>query len=243
MSTVAIMQPTFLPWLGYFAMIEQVDHFVFLDDVQFSKQSWQSRNRIKGPNGEVLLSLSVARKPSKPLIKDARLAETGFEAKLVETVRQAYAKAPNGKNATDLVETSFAKAGGSLARLNIGFIKSFCALTQIKATFHRSSDMAVAVDGRSDRLIAMARALGCTRYLSPVGSALYLAEDNAFEGAEVALDFLNFTPHPYDQGGGRFLSHLSALDALAHVGTSGVRHLVRSGLGPPLKLDDVLDQA
>ena len=94
MTRVAIMQPTFLPWLGYFALIGSVDHFVFLDDVQFSKQSWQSRNRIKGPNGPVMLSLGISRAKSKPVIADVELAQTGFEGKLIASVKGALGPAP-----------------------------------------------------------------------------------------------------------------------------------------------------
>ena len=59
MTSVAIMQPTFLPWAGYFDLIDQVDHFVYLDTVEFSKQSWQQRNRIKSATGPYWISLPV----------------------------------------------------------------------------------------------------------------------------------------------------------------------------------------
>ena len=237
MTTVVIMQPTFLPWLGYFAMIEAAEHFVFLDDVQFSKQSWQSRNRILAPSGEAqLVSLSIARKPSKPLIHEARLAETGFETALLQTVRQSYAKTPHGGLAADLLEDSFAAAKGNLGTLNACFIKSFADLIGIKAQFHHSSQMGVTGGGRSDRLLNLTQALGGETYLSPVGSLGYLAGDNPFEASPVDLRFLNFTHPEYPQGRHPFVSHLAAIDALAHLGPDAVRPMLIDGLGEALTL-------
>ena len=62
MTTIAIMQPTYLPWLGYFDLIDRSDILVFLDSVQFDKRSWQQRNRIKTPNGELMLTVPVLTK-------------------------------------------------------------------------------------------------------------------------------------------------------------------------------------
>lgn len=239
MTTVAIMQPTFLPWLGYFALIERADHFVFLDDVQYSKQSWQSRNRIAGPRGVQTLSLSIARKPSKPLISEVRLADTGFERKLLDNLQAAYKPAPYGQISFELVARAFATAGRDLARLNIEMIRNFCELTQIKAEFHLSSDIGCAGAGRSARLAAISRFLGCTEYLSPVGSLHYLKEDKAFENSSTNLRFLNFVHPIYDQGGREFISHLAAIDALAHLGPQNVLPLLRSGLRPPMTMSEL----
>ena len=133
------MQPTFLPWLGYFGLIELADQFVFLDDVQFSKQSWQSRNRIRGQKGEIqTLSLSVARKPSKPLINEARLADTGFERGLLQNLRASYAKSGFGELAHSLTAEAFRSAGQSLCDLNIEFITQMSRVCGLSTTFHRS---------------------------------------------------------------------------------------------------------
>ena len=71
---IAIMQPTFLPWIGYFAMIDKVDEFVFFDHVQFEKRSWQQRNKIRTHNGEVWLSVPVLNKgKQKQSINDAEI--------------------------------------------------------------------------------------------------------------------------------------------------------------------------
>lgn len=233
------MQPTFLPWLGYFAMIEAVDHFIFLDDVQFSKQSWQNRNKIKGPDGEVLLSVGVARKPSKPLIRDARLADNGFEQKLLRTLNQCYAGLPFGPQTVALVERGFATCNGSLSDLNVSIIRAICDLVGIDARFHTSSEMELTTGNRSERLVELTRALGGTLYLSPVGAFDYLNEENAFEETEILLQYLNFEHPEYPQPGSAFISHLAAIDTLANVGADATRKLIVSGLGNPLSHGDM----
>ena len=79
MTTVAVMQPTFLPWMGYFALMHQVQDFVFLDNVQFSKRSWQCRNRIKGDNGPLMISMPIDKSNSRKLISEVQLANIEFE--------------------------------------------------------------------------------------------------------------------------------------------------------------------
>lgn len=242
MTTVVVMQPTFLPWLGYFALMASSDVFVFLDDVQFSKQSWQSRNRILDASGaERMLSLGVARKPSKPLIKDAQLAQTGFEVGLVAQVRETYTKAPFGAQAVQIVEDAFERAEGSLATLNIALIQKIAGLAGITPKFLRSSEMGLSDIPRSERLVAMTKALGGDTYLSPVGSLGYLAKDNSFEGSGVDLRFLNFKHPTYPQFGTEFQSHLAVIDAIAHLGPDALGPLIQSGIQTPLTLSQLQD--
>src|SRR5271155_2267040 len=96
---VAITQPTYLPWLGYFDLIDQVDAFVLLDSVQFEKQSWQQRNRIKTPNGLQWLTAPVRTKGrSAQLIKDVEIAETDFYIKHLNLIQTNYRNAPFFEN-------------------------------------------------------------------------------------------------------------------------------------------------
>lgn len=236
---LAIMQPTFLPWIGYLALMEQADLFVFLDDVQFSKQSWQSRNRLKGTGGEVLLSLPVARKPSKPLISEARLVDNGFETKLVKTLRATLGRAPHYPLVAGIVEQGLALREHGLSSVNRAIITAIAEATGIDTPIHLASASGVPGGEKSERLLAFCHALGASDYLSPVGSYAYLAANNPFEGSDVRLCFQHFAHPVYPQLFGLFQSHLSALDALAHVGVDGFRPLLRSGIHPPYSLDDI----
>lgn len=233
------MQPTFLPWLGYFALIDQADRFVFLDDVQFSKQSWQSRNRIKGPNGEVMLSLSVARKPSKPLIMEAKLAENGFEAKLMKSVQACLGKAPHYPLVAEILTEGFAQIPLGLSAVNRSIITAIAKAAGIETRLELASESGIPGGEKSDRLLAFCEAFGARHYLSPVGSYGYLSAHNPFAQSAVALGFQNFAHPVYPQFFGPFHSHLAAIDALAHVGPEGFLPLVRSGIHPPHSLEDI----
>ena len=240
MKRVAIMQPTFLPWLGYFALLDAVDEFVYLDDVQLSRQSWQTRNRIAASGGVLTLSLDVARKPSRPTIAEARLAaDTGRRRKLLRTVAAALAGAPHGPLVESLLEAAFDAAGDSLATLNITLIEAIAACTGIDTARRRASGLDVPPMEKSTRLLAICRRLGADEYLSPIGSADYLAEADPFAGSEVALRLLDYEHPRYRQAGDGFESHLAAIDALAWVGPEAFLPLARSGMRRPLALAEV----
>ncbi|MEP3299044.1 MAG: WbqC family protein [Pseudoruegeria sp.] len=239
MSTLAIMQPTFLPWLGYFALIDQSDRFVFLDDVQFSKQSWQSRNRIKGPQDPILLSLGVARKPSKPLIKDVKLATTGFEIKLLKTVQANLGHAPYFDVVQSILQRAFDASGGSLSLLNRTITTQIASRCGLETEFSLASKANIEGGEKADRLLEFCTHFKVTDYLSPVGSYDYLAEHNPFEGSRVNLGFQNFNHPEYPQNFGAFQSHMAAIDALAHVGPKEFLPLIRSGISSPLSIEEL----
>jgi len=234
MTQVAIMQPTFLPWLGYFALIDRVDRFLYLDDVQLSRQSWQTRNRLKGPQGPVMLSLPVARKPSLPMIQEARLADTGFERAMMITARHLLGRAPFAPLALSILEQGLNTAGGNLATLTITMIEAICTATAITTPRNRTSHMTVPSGDKIARLVALCRAAGAAAYLSPMGAADYLEGDTAFAAAGIDLGFFNFEHPVYPQSFPPFLGHMSALDALAHVGPDAFLPLIRSGIRPDL---------
>ncbi|MGP1355611.1 WbqC family protein [Roseicyclus sp.] len=237
--TAAIMQPTFLPWLGYVALMAEVDDFVFLDDVQFSKQSWQSRNRILGPNGPVLVSLPVARKPEKPLIAEVRIAERADITGLIKRVEGCLGREPFWPMARRLLADALERAEAGLAEVNIAFIRGLADLAGFAPAFHRSSALGIPPEDKSRRLLSICRALGARRYLSPVGSADYLREGNPFSEEDVRLRFQTFTTLPYPQGASGFVSHMSALDALARIGPDALASLVREGTGVPRRLEEL----
>ena len=236
MTRAAIMQPTFLPWLGYFALLDRADVFVYLDDVQLARRSWQVRNRVATPNGVVTLSLSVAGKPSRPLLADTRLADTGQERKLLATLGQALAGAPFAAPVEALVRRCVETAEGSLARLNVSLIEGIAAMAGIGGTRVRASELGVPPAEKAERLLAICERVGADEYLSAIGSVAYLTEHDPFEASAVRLRFLDYEHPRYERGGRPFESHLAAVDALAWVGPERFASLVRSGVRPALTL-------
>jgi hypothetical protein len=218
--TACIMQPTYLPWSGYFNLIGQADDFVFLDDVQFSHQSWQQRNRIVVDGKPFVLSVPVLTADRGPQpICEVRVDESkNWRKKHLRTLQQAYARHPYGKQATALVESAMSGGSGLLAEINIAIIHAFCEALCLAPRFHRSSALSVG-GARSERLVEMCRLLGTRIYLSPRGSQDYLEEDRVFEGSDVELVYQQFVPAAYPQRGViEFISHMSIVDLVANVG-------------------------
>lgn len=237
--SAAIMQPTFLPWTGYFGLMAEVDEFVFLDDVQFCKRSWQRRNRIAGPNGIVTLSLPMAGKPSRPLIRDARLSDTVRAEDTVKRAAGCLSHAPHWPLAESLLCEALMQIPEGLAMVNITFIRALARLLGIAPRFHRSSEMGIPAEDKADRLLSLCKRLEVKRYLSPVGSSAYLAESNPFTEEGVSLRFQTFTPVSYTQHKGRFESHMSALDALAWMGPEALARAIHTGIGPTRTLHEI----
>ena len=153
---IAITQPTCLPWLGYFQLIAEVDVFVFLDTVQFERQSWQSRNKIRSPDGRIQwLSLPIVKAPLDTLIRDIKLASNVgiLFRKQYQTIRQSLCKAPHFAEADELLIEHFVASTipSRLADLNIRFIQKTSEAIGLTSTrFIRASGLTVS--GRRERL-------------------------------------------------------------------------------------------
>lgn len=235
------MQPTFLPWLGYFALIDQADVFVFLDDVQFCKRSWQCRNRVSGPNGPVLLSLPVARKPSRPLICDARLADLSTLSDMLPRVEGSLGRTPHWGLLERLLTEGLASPNRGLATVNIDLIRAIADELGLVTEFHRSSEQSLPLGEKSARLLQICDAVGADTYLSPIGAVGYLCEDNPFSEDGTRLRFQNFKHPAYPQRWGVFQSHMSTFDALGYVGAAETLRLIREGTGVSYKVDQALE--
>jgi WbqC-like protein family len=218
--TIAIMQPTYLPWAGYFNLIARSKAFIFLDDVQLSHQSWQQRNRIVVNGQPCFLTVPVRTTDRGPqLIRDVQVDESkNWRRKHVRTVQQAYARHPYGHEVTALVEELLTSEQPLLAEINMGLIRAFCRAMGLMPAFYRSSELQIE-GARSDRLLKMCRRFGTNTYLSPPGSKDYLEADGVFATSNVQVIYQDFIAAPYPQRGVKdFISHMSIVDLLANVG-------------------------
>ena len=229
----AIMQPMYLPWAGYFNLIAAVDTFVFLDDVQLERQSWQTRNRILLGGKEVLLSVPTQRVPLDTPIELIALADaTRWRHRHVTTLQQAYGKAPYGAVVLDRVLPVIGDASiTTLADLNLRLTRIFVELLELPTPLLRASELGCG-GKRTDHVIALCQHVGANAYLSPQGAREYLLGDDFVARSGIALEFQQFTPAPYVQcRSASFVSHLSIVDVMANLGPAQSRAYVQSGLG------------
>jgi hypothetical protein len=226
----AIMQPTYLPWSGYFNLIQAVDVFVFLDDVQFEHQSWQTRNAICVQGRRHQIVVPVARAPLATPIREIRVdGNSNWRKKHWGTLVSAYGRAPYGDEVLGFLAPYYeSDSSDMLSELNQRLVSGLCELLGLSTRFVRSSDLACE-GSRSLRLLNICGALGCTSYLSPRGAAEYLADDRFEDNGRVALEYQDFAAAPYSQhGANEFISHLSVVDVVANLGWSRIECRVKS---------------
>jgi hypothetical protein len=230
MTMVAIMQPTYLPWIGYFAMIDRVDKFIFLDSVQFARRSWQQRNRIKLDGREFMLTVPVLAKGRRDqTITDVEIdPAAAFAHQHVATIRQAYAKAPFFAEYADDLVAIFTCGHGSLSELNIALISWLMSVFGISTPVARSSWFK-AQGHKADLLANICREIGADTYLSAPASAQYIEDSNAFAELDIAVLFHTYDHPVYAQGREPFLPYMSAIDLLFHAGPQSLS-ILRSGV-------------
>ena len=224
----AIMQPTFLPWAGYFNLIGEVDSFIFLSDADYQKSSWHNRNRILVNGSVAWITCPIQRMQLGSPIHSILLqdAVTGWREKLVRKIRQAYAKSPFKNNLDLIIPVLLNYEITLLSDLNTTLIKILCAEMNLRSQFYDSKDFPNDL-GRSARLEFMVQAVGATEYVSPVGARSYLIEDGVFEESSVLLSFQEFTPRPYNQPPqGSFVGSLSIVDVICNIGLTNAKEYV-----------------
>lgn len=225
---VAIHQPNFLPWPGYFAKLDQADCLVLLDDAQFSKNNIINRVRIMGPDAPRWLTLPVAAHLGLS-IAETYPAKTDWPGATLSKLRNTYSRATHFKAAWPVVESWFATVpAADLASINIHFIAAIAGHLGIETPLERASKLGIS--GVSDtRLAAIVQKLapGGT-YLSGRGGAAY-QDPSKFAAAGLALEFYRFSAPPYDQKNGPFQAGLSVLDPLFHLGRDNTIALIRGG--------------
>jgi len=229
----AISQPSYLPWSGFFDLIDQVDQFVLLDDAQFVKQSWHQRNRIKSSSGLQWLTVPVMFRGrlGQPLC-DVTIREPRFWEKHVRAVEVSYGRARFFESYyptfQDLLQAG--ALSGNLLDLNIELIRWLAKELNVTTPMVRSSTLNV--EGkRSARLVSICKSLGAAEYVSP-RSASYLLEDvSLFNEVALKVWFQNYVHPMYEQRFPPFLPFASTLDLLFNHGPeSGA--IMRSGRGP-----------
>ena len=216
---VSIMQPTYLPWIGYFDLIAKADLFVFLDDVQFARRSWQQRNRILINGKEKLLTIPIHKKGKRDqLIKDVIIDDTQkWRTQHFKTLELAYRNAPYSKRVLELMEQVIFSPIKNLSELNQRIIKALSRELGLKTPFQRSSDLET-MGNSSLKLLEICSSLNATKYLSASGSRDYIEKEGFFIQSNILVDYQTFIPTPYKQVGSKcFIPSLSAIDFLCNV--------------------------
>jgi WbqC-like protein family len=227
MKTVAIVQSSYIPWKGFFDIINSVDEFILLDDVQFTKRDWRSRNSIKTSQGTQWLTIPVSVKGKfHQKINQVTVSDPNWAMDHWKIIQHNYHKAPFFNDYAAIVEKCYQAAAHQdhLSQINFSFIKAICAILSIRTTLSWSTDY-VSVGSKSDRLISLCKAAKATRYLSGPKAANYI-EGKLFDQNKIELIYINYDNYQhYSQLYDGFDHNVTILDLLFNTGPQAVTYL------------------
>lgn len=222
---VVINQSNYLPWKGYFDLINDADLFIFLDDVQYTKNDWRNRNRIKSANGLHWLTIPIGNATSKT-IDEVLLPQTGWREKHWRSVKSAYSRAPFfSKYAPWLQETYFDLKHTTLSELNQYLIRTIATqFLGIKSEFKTSREV-FAGGTKTERVISLLNAVGAKVYISGPAGKNYLQQER-FTQNGIELIWKDYTGYPeYNQLSAPFEHAVSILDVIFHLGPKSPQHI------------------
>ena len=225
----AIFQPTYLPWLGYFKAIRWSDCFVFLDDVQFEKSSWQNRNRIKSSQGDLMLTVPVVRNFPQ-LIKNVEINYAqNWVKKHLQSIQNNYQKAEFFEEFFPVLEEVYKQAPEKIMDLNVTITKKICEWLEIDANFRFSSEFGVEDLQKNEKLVTMLEKIGTDEYIYAQGAKEYMKEAWGEYGSKgIKLTPLSFEHPVYSQLYNDFVSHLSIIDVIFNCGRVGTKEMLEN---------------
>lgn len=211
---VALMQPYFLPYLGYFQLIAASDCFVLYDNVQFIKNGWIERNRYLLDGNAKWFGLPLAKGKHTQMINERTVSPHIDTGALINRLAFAYRKAPHVERTLTWLGELLKLPADNVAQFNEIALRSCCSLLRIHTPILRASEWAAASEHRGqERVIEIIQAVGGDSYLNPAAGG-HLYDSSAFLEAGYSLELLKAVLPAYDQCGEPFLPGLSILDAL-----------------------------
>jgi len=230
---VAIHQPNFFPWLGYFDKIARCDLFVFLDDVQYTKTggSWSNRVRLLVARQPRWVGAAIVRNyHGVRAIREMEFrADIPWREKMLKTIDANYAKCIHFEEAMEVLEPLIMNSEPNMAEYNCHAVRRLAEALDISTPMVRSSAIGYGDSVGTARLIDIVRATGGQAYLCGGGASGY-QEDALFDQAGIALIYQNFRHPEYLQRGSTgFVKGLSVMDAMFNMGLAGTRRLLQGG--------------
>lgn len=222
MTTVVVLQPGYIPWLGFFDQLIRSDVFVYYDDVQFDKHGWRNRNRIKSPTGPIWLTvpvLSGGRHGQR--ILDVEIDNrVPWARKHLAAIAQNYARAPYIKDYLSQLEALLSREWSLLIDLDIAVVSLMCQWLSIHRPVVRASELGIGGD-KIERLLNICSHFQAECYLSGDAAKDYL-DLATFEAAGINVEWQEYRHPAYRQLHGEFVPYLSALDLILNMGEASL---------------------
>ena len=224
MKRVAILQSNYIPWKGYFDIINYVDEFVIFDDVQYTRRDWRNRNKIKSSNGTLWLTIPVKTK-GKYLqkINETEVSNSDWQRKHLTAIKHNYKHAPYYKEVIELLEALYSHNFSMLSEINYSFIKGICNYLGINTRISSSTEYELH-EGKNERLLSITKEINGTAYVS--GRTATYIDPLLFKNNNVDLIWFDYRNYEdYNQPWGDFVHQVSIIDALFCCGRSTIKYL------------------
>ena len=225
---LGIMQPYFLPYIGYFQLLNYCDAFVIYDDIEYTKKGWISRNRIQ-QDGEIrLFSLGLKNGSDYSSIKDRLLAENFDRSKLLRSFEGAYRKAPHFDELVNFLRPIVLFESNNLFSYLKNSISIACEHLGVNTKLIKSSELDIDPHLRGqERVLEICSCLNAEQYINPIGG-LDLYDVDSFKSRGLDLKFISTRLTPYFQGDFEFIPALSIVDQIAYRGSSEIMPIIES---------------
>jgi len=225
MTTVAIHQPMYLPYPGVFNKIKNSDVFVFLDDAQYTRSYFYNRNRVKAPDGELMLTVPVV-KPHGLKLSEVRISpNVDWQERHFKTFERLYKKSDHYAEHRDYFEQVYSRRWDFLNDLNIETMRYLMEALELDVPVYYSSQLLKGEEVyATERLVAICNKLGATKYISGIGGKNYV-DEGLFEREGIELVYQEYRPREYKQRFPPFIPNLSVVDLLFNMGERSVEFI------------------
>lgn len=219
MKKLGILQSNYIPWKGYFDLIAQVDEFIIYDEMQYTKNDWRNRNKIKTNKGVEWLTIPVRVESLSQKIEDTLIFDKNWSKKHRAALQTNYAKANCFNETKEFVFGLYDEASklNNLSAINLVFIKGICKFLNIQTKISLSTDYNL-IEGKTERLIDLCRQTHSNVYLSGPSAKDYL-DENLFVQHDVSLTWMDYSGYSeYEQLNLPFEHGISILDLIFNKG-------------------------
>ncbi|WP_416652703.1 WbqC family protein [Candidatus Pseudothioglobus sp. Uisw_086] len=226
MKKIAILQSNYIPWKGYFDLINLVDEFILYDDMQYTKRDWRNRNKIQTPNGLQWLSIPIIVKGKYfQKISKTKISDNNWGKKHWNVLKQNYSKAQHFKESKDVFEDLYLNNKDEyLSQVNYKFIGAINKILGISTKIRWSSEFDL-TDGQTEKLLGICKDCDADVYLSGPSAKDYL-DENIFMQNNIKVEWMNYSNYPkYQQILKPFEHQVTILDLIFNEGENATKFM------------------
>jgi len=230
--TVGIMQPYFMPYLGYFALINYVDEFILFDTPQFIRHGWIERNKVLKPDGDTMyIKVPLNKHARKTPINEVSINNNlNWQSKIIAQLGHYKKKAPFYNQLMALLESLFNKEYTSIVSLNYDALHIVMQYLEIETPIKVWSEMNIKIGqvvAPDEWALQIAKAIDAKTYVNPPGGKAFF-DKSKYDQSNINLKFLEYLPQKYNQFGNTFVSHLSIIDLLMFCSVGEIKNMLKT---------------